>query len=58
MGESEAVTCGEVVCGVMFVSLSICTCYCHSSYFALDMAVAQSEYLMVLIACCILCPLQ
>ena len=39
MAESEAVTCGEVVCGVMFVSLSICACYCHFSYFALNMAV-------------------
>ena len=37
--KGEAVTCGEVVCGVMFVSLNICTCYCHSSYFALHMAV-------------------
>ena len=37
--KGEAVTCGEVVCGVMFVSLSICTCYCHFSYFALHMAV-------------------
>ena len=37
--KGEAVTCGEVVCGVMFVSLNICTCYCHSSYLALHMAV-------------------
>ena len=39
--KGEAVTCGEVLCGVMFVSLNICTCchYCHSSYFALRMAV-------------------
>ena len=37
--KGEAVTCGEVVCDVMFVSLNICTCYCHSSYFALHMAV-------------------
>ena len=36
--KGEAVTCGEVVCGVMFVSLSICTCYCHFSYFGLHMA--------------------
>ena len=36
--KGEAVTCGEVVCGVMFVSLSICICYCHFSFFALHMA--------------------
>ena len=34
--KGEAVTCGEVVCGV---SLNICTCYCHFLYFALHMAV-------------------
>ena len=37
--KGEAVTCGEVVCGVMFVSCNICACYCHLSYFALHMAV-------------------
>ena len=37
--KGEALTCGEVVCDVMFVSLNICTCYCHSSYFSLHMAV-------------------
>ena len=37
--KGEAVTCDVVVCGVMFVSLNICTCYCHFSYFALHMAV-------------------
>ena len=37
--KGEAVTCGEVVCGVMFVSCNICTCYCHLSYFALHMGV-------------------
>ena len=37
--KGEAVTCGEVVCGVMFVNLNICTCYCHSSYLSLHMAV-------------------
>ena len=37
--KGEAVTCGEVVCGVMFVSCNICACYCHLLYFALHMAV-------------------
>ena len=37
--KGEAVTCDEVVCGVMFVSLKICACSCHSSYPALHMAV-------------------
>ena len=37
--KGESVTCGEVVCGVMFVSCNTCTCYCHLSYFALHMAV-------------------
>ena len=36
--KGEAVTCGEVVCGVMFVSCNVCACYCHLSYFALYMA--------------------
>ena len=34
--KGEAVMCGEVVCGVMFVNLNICTCYCHSLYLALS----------------------
>ena len=37
--KGEAVTCGEVVCGVMFVSCNVCAFYCHLSYFALHMAV-------------------
>ena len=37
--KGEAVTCGEVVCGVMFVSCNICACYCHLWYFTLHMAV-------------------
>ena len=37
--KGESVTCGEVVCGVMFVSCNICACYCHLLYFALHMAV-------------------
>ena len=36
--KGEAVWC-DVVCGVMFVSLYICTWWCHFSYFALHMAV-------------------
>ena len=36
--KGEAVWC-DVVCDVMFVSLYICTCLCHFSYFALHMAV-------------------
>ena len=36
--KGEAVWC-DVVCDMMFVSLYICTCSCHFSYFALHMAV-------------------
>ena len=36
--KGEAVRC-NVVCDVMFVSLYICTCWCHFSYFTLCMAV-------------------
>ena len=40
--KGEAVmTCGEVVCDMMFVSLNICACYCLFSYLALHMAVAS-----------------
>ena len=41
IAKGEAVMCGEVVCGVVFVSLNICTmsCYCHTLCFALHMAV-------------------
>ena len=46
--KGEAVTCGEVVCGVMFVSLNICTCYCHFLYFALHMAVVKHVAVSVL----------
>ena len=39
IAKGEAVTCGEVVCGVMFASLTfVQSCYCHL-YFTLHMAV-------------------
>ena len=39
IAKGEAVTCGEVVCGVMFASLTyVQSCYCHL-YFPLHMAV-------------------
>ena len=40
--KGETVWC-DVVCDRMFVSLYICTCSCHFSYFALHMTVVRSD---------------